>query len=68
MLKDIYNGLPDSNQIAEHFKTLLAKLTPLSRPDEDIKEQHIKDIEKSVRRDVCRSVRSERTLDDKRRL
>lgn len=45
-LKDIYKNLPDSKEIAKHFQTILAKLTPLSRPDEKTKQKHIEQIRK----------------------
>ena len=47
-LKDVYNDLPDLEQMSTLFKPILAKLTPLSRPGEDIKEKHINDIKNNV--------------------
>lgn len=45
-LKDIYESLPDSKEIAKHFKALIVKLTPLSRPDEETRQRHIEQIRK----------------------
>lgn len=42
-LKDIYENLPDSKEMAKHFQTILAKLSPLSRPNEKTKQKHIED-------------------------
>ncbi|MBR3320019.1 NERD domain-containing protein [Candidatus Saccharibacteria bacterium] len=39
--EDIYNNLPDSQLMAKHFKKILEKLTPLSRPSEEVKKTHI---------------------------
>ncbi len=47
-LKDVYNDLPDLEQMSTLFKPILAKLTLLSRPGEDIKEKHINDIKNNV--------------------
>lgn len=44
----IYNGMPDSEAMAKHFKKILGELTPLSRPGEDVKEKHIENIHKKV--------------------
>lgn len=46
--KDIYKNTPDSAAMTKHFKTILTKLAPLSRPSEDIKEKHIKAIKSNV--------------------
>lgn len=43
-LIDIYNTLPDSELIMRHYYSIIDKLTPLSRPSEEIKQQHINDI------------------------
>ncbi len=43
-LKDIYQNLPDSPTIARHYKTILASLAPLSRPDKSIRQKHIDQI------------------------
>ena len=45
-LKDIYENTPDSDAIAKNFKKILAKLAPLSRPDETTREKHIGQIRK----------------------
>ena len=43
-LKDILSNTPDSELMAQHFKAILTKLQPLSRPDETIREKHIEQI------------------------
>lgn len=43
-LKDILAGMEDSAQIAKHYESIMAKLQPLSRPDESIREEHINQI------------------------
>ena len=43
-LKDILSNTPDSDLIGRHFKALMAKLQPLSRPGDSIREEHIKQI------------------------
>lgn len=45
-LKDVLARTPDSELMAQHFKTILAKLQPLSRPDESVKKEHIEKIRK----------------------
>lgn len=50
-LKDIIASLEPSEQIAKYYKTIVNKLTPLSRPDESIREEHIKQISNNARRD-----------------
>ena len=45
-LKDIYKNLSDSKEITKHFQAIVARLTPLSRPDEKIKQKHIEQIRK----------------------
>ena len=47
-LKDIYKNTPNSATMAKHSKTILTKLTPLSRTSEDIKEKHIKAIKNDL--------------------
>ena len=44
-LKDILSETPDSELMAQHFKAIIAKLQPLSRPGESIKEEHIEQIQ-----------------------
>lgn len=44
-LKDILSKTPDSELMAQHFKAIIAKLQPLSRPGESIKEEHIEQIQ-----------------------
>ncbi len=46
-LKDILAKMEPSEQIAKYYKTIMAKLTPLSRPDESVREEHIKRIEQN---------------------
>jgi len=43
-LTDVYNALPDSELIARHYITIMNKLTPLSRPSEEIRNKHIENI------------------------
>ncbi|WP_108775145.1 nuclease-related domain-containing protein [Lactimicrobium massiliense] len=45
-LKDVLARTPDSELMAQHFKAILAKLQPLSRPDESVKKEHIEKIRK----------------------
>lgn len=45
-LKDILARTPDSELMAQHFKVILAKLQPLSRPDNSVKKEHIEQIRK----------------------
>lgn len=44
--KDIYKILPDSPAMAKYYKTIIDKLTPLSRPDSEVREKHIEQIKK----------------------
>lgn len=41
---DIYKTLPESDTITNNFDVLIEKLTPLSRPSEEIKEKHIEQV------------------------
>ena len=43
-LKDILAETPDSELMAQHFKAIIAKLRPLSRPDEKVRKEHIRQI------------------------
>ena len=43
-LKNVLAETPDSELMAQHFKAILSKLSPLSRPGESIKEKHISQI------------------------
>ena len=43
-LADIIAATPDSKLMAQHFKAILARLQPLSRPGESIKNKHIEQI------------------------
>ncbi|MBQ8996589.1 NERD domain-containing protein [Candidatus Saccharibacteria bacterium] len=43
-LKDIYENLPDSPAVTKHYKSILASLTPLSRPDESVRQKHVAQI------------------------
>lgn len=43
-LKDILAKTPDSELMARHFKAILAKLQPLSRPAESVRQEHIAQI------------------------
>lgn len=45
-LKEILTKTPDSELIAQHFKEIMAKLQPLSRPDETVRQEHIEQIKK----------------------
>lgn len=42
--KDIYENLPISKTMLKNFKRIIAIITPLSRPDKNIKEKHIEQI------------------------
>ena len=43
-LIDIYNTLQDSKLMMKHYSSIMDKLTPLSRPSNEIRKQHIEDI------------------------
>ncbi len=43
-LMGIYNTLPDSGPIIKHYSSIMNRLIPLSRPNEEIKKQHINTI------------------------
>ena len=43
-LKDILAEKPDSELMAQHFKAIMNKLQPLSRPDESIRTEQIEQI------------------------
>lgn len=43
-LKDILSSLPDSELMAQSFAAILAKLRPLARPGDEVKQRHIEDI------------------------
>ena len=45
-LKDILAKTPDSELMAQHFKAIMAKLQPLSRPDDTVRQEHIEQIRK----------------------
>ena len=47
-LKDILSETPNSELMAQHFKAIMAKLQPLSRPGESIKEEHIEQIQHDI--------------------
>ena len=47
-LENIYNNLPDLEQMSKRFKSILAKLTPLSRPDPAIRQNHIAQLHKKL--------------------
>lgn len=40
-LKDIYNGMPESELMKSNFGTILHKLKPLSRPNKEVAEKHV---------------------------
>lgn len=42
--KNIYNKMPESESMRKNFNKILKLLTPLSRPDEAIKEKHIRQL------------------------
>jgi hypothetical protein len=46
-LQDIYNSMPVCKAMSTAFKPILKKLTPLSRPDQEIVEKHIKEIKQT---------------------
>ena len=43
-LKDILAKTPDSELMAQHFKGIMSKLQPLSRPDDTVRQEHIEQI------------------------
>lgn len=43
-LQDILSNTLDSELIGQHFKAIMTRLQPLSRPEESIREEHIKQI------------------------
>lgn len=43
-LKEILAKTPDSELMAQHFKVIMAKLQPLSRLDEAVRQEHIEQI------------------------
>lgn len=45
-LKDILAKTPDSELMAQHFKAIMAKLQPLSRPNDTVRQEHIEQIKK----------------------
>ena len=45
-LKEILAKTPNSELMAQHFKEIMAKLQPLSRPDEAVRQEHIEQIRK----------------------
>ncbi len=46
-LKEILAKTPDSELMAQRFKAIMAKLQPLSRPDEAVRQEHIEQIRSS---------------------
>lgn len=42
--EDIYESLPISGEIVNNFKTIISRLSPLSRPGEEIKKKHIETV------------------------
>lgn len=45
-LKEILAKTPNSELMTQHFKAIIAKLQPLSRPDETVRQEHIEQIKK----------------------
>lgn len=43
-LKDILSSLPDSELMAQSFAAILAKMRPLARPSDEVRQKHIEDI------------------------
>ncbi|MGN1312595.1 MAG: nuclease-related domain-containing protein [Candidatus Nanosyncoccaceae bacterium] len=43
-LKDILSSLPDSELMAQSFAVILAKMSPLARPGDEVRQKHIEDI------------------------
>lgn len=43
-LIDIYNAMPNSDLMQRHYTAIMNKLVPLSRPNEEIRERHIRNI------------------------
>jgi hypothetical protein len=48
-LKDILAKTPDSELMAQHFRAIMAKLQPLSRPDESVRQEHIEQVKQQKR-------------------
>lgn len=46
-LQDIYNSMPVCDAMSTAFKPILKKLTPLSRPDQEIVAKHIQETRKA---------------------
>ena len=46
-LIDIYDTLPDSELTLKHYSAIMDKLTPLSRPNDEIHKKHIDNIKTS---------------------
>lgn len=42
--RDIYEKLPDSEAMARNYKKIMAKLVPLSRPGEGVRERHVEGV------------------------
>lgn len=45
-LKEILAKTPNSELMAQHFKAIMAKLQPLSRPDDTVRQEHTEQIKK----------------------
>lgn len=45
-LKDIYKNMPDCEDMARNFKTILREVGAISRPDSEIREEHVRQIRK----------------------
>lgn len=43
-LVDIYNTLPDSELVTKNYSSIMGKLHPLSRPNEEVRRQHIETL------------------------
>lgn len=43
-LIDIYSAMPNSDLMQRHYTAIMNKLVPLSRPNEEIRERHIRNI------------------------
>jgi hypothetical protein len=48
-LKDILAKTPDSELMAQHFRAIITKLQPLSRPDKSIRQEHIEQVKQQKR-------------------
>lgn len=49
-LMDIYNELPDSDDMSKNFNRIIKLIKPLERPDEEVRKKHIKQVVEKQRK------------------